>query len=58
MKIILIGTIRTSYGSKPTFDNTAGHTIPKAVSSMTEEERKEFENNELARDENGNFIKF
>ena len=52
------GTPKVSYGTKPSFDNTINHNIPKGVASMTPEERKNYEENELARDENGNFIKF
>lgn len=52
------GKAKASYSSKPNFDNTADRKLPKAVSSMTKEERKNFEENELAKDENGNFIKF
>lgn len=52
------GKPTVSYGTKPNFDNTSNHNIPKAVASMTPEERKNYEENELARDENGNFIKF
>ena len=52
------GKPRTSYSSKPTFDNTAGRNLPKALASMTKEERKDFEDNELAKDKNGNFLKF
>ena len=51
------GTLKTSYGSKPSFDNTSNHNIPKAVVSMSEKEKREFENN-LAKDENGNLLKF
>ncbi len=42
--------------SKPKFDNTAGRKV-KAVVNMTEEEKKEFEEN-LAKDENGNLLQF
>ena len=52
------GKPKTFYGSKPSFDNTANHEILKGVAEMTPEERADFEQNELARDENGNFIKF
>jgi len=52
------GTARVTYGTKPSFDNTSTHTVPKGVASMTEEERRNYEENELAKDENGNFIKF
>ena len=52
------GTTKVTYSSKPSFDNTANHNIPKGVASMTPEERKAYEENELAKDENGNYIKF
>ena len=53
------GKPKTSYySSKPSFDNTADHEILKGVAEMTPEERADFEQNELARDENGNLIKF
>ena len=42
--------------SKPKFDNTSGRKV-EAVVNMTEEEKKEFEEN-LARDENGNLLQF
>ena len=42
--------------SKPKFDNTAGRKV-EAVVNMTEEEKKEFEEN-LAKDENGNLLQF
>lgn len=62
MQIVYInnfnGSTKTRFSSKPAFDNTANHDIPKGIASMTEEERKQFEENELAKDENGNFIKF
>lgn len=40
------------------FDNTANHKPSKAVASMTQEERKQFEEKELARDASGKLIKF
>lgn len=52
------GKPKTSYSSKPSFDNTAEHEILKGVAEMTPEERADFEQNELARDENGNLMKF
>ena len=52
------GSPKITYGIKPSFDNTAGHNIPKGVASMTEEERANYEKYELAKDENGNLIKF
>ena len=52
------GNAKVSYGTKPSFDNTMNHNIPKGVASMTKEEREEYEKHELARDENGNLIKF
>ena len=42
--------------SKPKFDNTAGREV-EAVVNMTEEEKKEFEEN-LATDEDGNLLQF
>lgn len=42
--------------SKPKFDNTFGRKV-EAVVNMTEEEKKEFEEN-LAKDENGNLLQF
>ena len=42
--------------NKPKFDNTAGRKV-EAVVNMTEEEKKEFEEN-LAKDENGNLLQF
>lgn len=52
------GIPKVSYGTKPSFDNTINHDIPKGVASMTKEEREYYEEHELARDENGNLIKF
>lgn len=52
------GKPKSSYSSKPTFDNTSNHDIPKGIASMTEEEKEDFIENELAKDENGNFLKF
>ncbi len=44
---------------KASFDNTAdGRELPKPVAQMNDDERKEFEENELARDEDGNLIVF
>jgi hypothetical protein len=42
--------------NKPKFDNTAGRKV-EAVVNMSEEEKKEFENN-LATDEDGNLLEF
>lgn len=42
--------------SKPKFDNTSGRKV-EAVVNMTEEEKKDFEEN-LAKDENGNLLQF
>ena len=42
--------------SKPKFDNTAGRKV-EAVVNMSEEEKKEFEEN-LAKDEHGNLLQF
>lgn len=74
------GTPKTSYSSKPSFDNTASHEIQQKISleeynNMTFEQKKDyliklpvadmtkgqkefFNENCLARDENGNLIKF
>lgn len=57
-KDTFIGSPKITYGIKPSFDNTAEHNIPKGVASMTEEERANYEKYELAKDENGNLIKF
>lgn len=62
MKIIYIdnfkGKTKTTYSSKPNFDNTSNHNAPKGISSMTKTEKENFINNDLARDENGNLLKF
>lgn len=47
---------KKSTTSKPKFDNTAGRKT-KAVATMTEQERIDFDN-DLARDADGNLIKF
>ena len=52
------GTAKVSYSNKPNFDNTSNHNIPKGVANMTKEEKEYYEEHELAKDENGNFIKF
>lgn len=75
------GTPKTSYSSKPTFDNTASHKIATnnltkeeydklsfeekvnyikklPIASMTEEQKEFFNQNCLARDENGNLLSF
>lgn len=52
------GTARTSYGARSNFDNTANHKVPTGIASMTEEEKQNYYNTQLARDENGNFLKF
>lgn len=52
------GNLKTSYGNKNSFDNTATHKVTKGISEMTEEEKAEFYENQLAKDENGNFLKF
>lgn len=80
-KIYFSGKPKTSYGSKPSFDNTVGHTqiyhisdeefnrlsleekkkvIEKfdAIADMTELQKEFFEKYCLAKDENGNLIKF
>lgn len=52
------GSIKSSYSSKPNFDNTSNHNVPKGVASMTEKEKQDFYQNNLAKDKNGNYIKF
>ena len=52
------GKAKSSYSSKPNFDNTSNHNVPKGVASMTEEEKQDFYQNNLAKDKNGNYIKF
>lgn len=49
---------KSNYSSKPTFDNTANHNVGKAVADMTPEEYEYYCQHQLARDENGNYIKF
>lgn len=49
---------KSSYSSKPSFDNTANHDVGKAVADMTPEEYEYYCQHQLARDENGNYIKF
>lgn len=55
---VFSGKAKTSYSSKPTFDNTKDHNVPKGIASMSKEEQKEFIDKELAKDENGNLLKF
>lgn len=52
------GKPKISYNCKPNFDNTAEHILPKPLANMTGEEKENFKNTQLAKDENGNFIKF
>lgn len=52
------GAIKTKYGSAPNFDNTATHKVNKGISEMTDSEKQNYYENELAKDENGNFLKF
>lgn len=52
------GKVKSNYSSKPTFDNTANHNVGKAVADMTPEEYEYYCQHQLARDENGNYIKF
>ena len=40
------------------FDNTTTHQVPKGVSDMNDQEKQEFFENELAKDENGNYLQF
>lgn len=47
---------KTAAQQRSKFDNTAGH-VADAVVNMTEEQRKDFEDN-LAKDEHGNLLKF
>ncbi len=49
---------KSNYSSKPTFDNTANHDVGKGVADMTEEEYNYYCQHELARDENGELMKF
>lgn len=52
------GKLKSSYSSKPKFDNTSEHTILKGIAQMNEQEKAKFIQNDLAKDENGNFLKF
>lgn len=52
------GKPKSSFGTKPNFDNTANHNITKGISQMNEQELNDYYNNQLAKDENGNFLKF
>lgn len=52
------GNVTTKYSSKSNFDNTATHNVPKGISEMTDSEKQNYYANELAKDENGNFLKF
>lgn len=52
------GKTKTTFGNKPNFDNTANHNVTKGVSEMNEDELADYYENKLARDENGNFLKF
>ena len=58
LKIIYKQKTTYNYSSKPNFDNTADHNLLKALSNMNKEEKENFYNNDLAKDENGNFLKF
>lgn len=49
---------KSKFSSKPKFDNTANHQIPKELVNMTDSEKEDFIKNELAYDENGNLLKF
>lgn len=52
------GNAKTNYSSKPIFDNTVDHTIPKGIAEMSPKELEYFKEHELAKDENGNYEKF
>lgn len=52
------GKPKTVVGSKPTFDNTSNHNVTKGVSEMNNEELADYYENQLAKDENGDFLKF
>ena len=52
------GKIKSSYSSKPTFDNTANHDVPKGISEMTKQELQNFKDTQLAKDIDGNYYKF
>lgn len=61
-KAIAGGWMQIIYSSsnkiKPNFDNTSNHNVPKGIASMNEIEKQNFIENDLAKDENGNFLKF
>ena len=57
-KVYFKGNCKTSYSSKPNFDNTADYQTPKGVANMNKAEKINFITNDLAHDENGNLIKF
>lgn len=52
------GKAKSSFGSKPNFDNTQNHKVTKGVAEMSVEELSDYYENQLAKDENGNFLKF
>lgn len=52
------GNPKTKYSSNPTFDNTATHEVTKGVAEMSASEKQDYYENQLAKDENGNFLKF
>lgn len=52
------GSPKTKYSSKSNFDNTSTHKVNKGVAEMNENEKQDYYNNQLAKDENGNFLKF
>lgn len=52
------GNIKTSYSSKPNFDNTSEHISPQPLCEMSLEEKENFVENELAKDSFGNLIQF
>lgn len=52
------GKAKSSFSTKPNFDNTSNHVLSKGVSEMTPNELQDYYQNKLARDENGNFLKF
>ena len=55
-KSVFKGKVKTSYGSKPSFDNTSEHNIPKEP--LNKKERQKLIQDNLVKDSDGNFIKF
>ena len=52
------GKVKSTYSSKNNFDNTKNHEVSVGVAEMSVQERADYLKNELAKDENGNFLKF